>query len=60
MNGPQILEEHVGKLITRMGAFFPGERVVFRGEDYSTHSRIWTGWNFICSVSPVITILRNR
>ena len=36
MNGPQILEEHVGKLITSMGAFFPGERVVFRGKDLFT------------------------
>lgn len=33
MNGPQILEKHVGKLVTSMGAFFPGERVVFRGHD---------------------------
>lgn len=33
MNGPGILEEHVGKLLTRAGAFFPGERVVFRGHD---------------------------
>ena len=29
MNGPQMLEEHVGELITSMGAFFPGERVVY-------------------------------
>src|SRR5450759_2246685 len=36
MNGPQLLEEHVGQLITRMGAFFPGERVVFRGQDLFT------------------------
>jgi len=33
MNGPQMLEEHVGKLVTSMGTFFPGERVVFRGHD---------------------------
>ena len=33
MNGPQLLEEHVGKLVTSAGAFFPGERVVFRGYD---------------------------
>lgn len=33
MNGPQLLEEHVGRLVTSMGAFFPGERVVFRGHD---------------------------
>ena len=33
MNGPQLLEGHVGRLATKMGAFFPGERVVFRGHD---------------------------
>jgi hypothetical protein len=33
MNGPQLLEEHVGKLVTSAGAFFPGERVVFCGQD---------------------------
>ncbi|OIP14859.1 MAG: citryl-CoA lyase [Betaproteobacteria bacterium CG2_30_59_46] len=33
MKGPQLLEEHVGRLATRMGAFFPGERAVFRGHD---------------------------
>jgi hypothetical protein len=33
MNGPASLEEHVGRLKTRMGAFFPGDRVVFRGHD---------------------------
>jgi hypothetical protein len=33
MNGPQLLEEHVGKLVTSAGAFFPGERAVFRGHD---------------------------
>jgi hypothetical protein len=36
VNGPQVLEEHVGKLVTNAGAFFPGERVVFRGEDLFT------------------------
>ena len=36
MNGPQLLEEHVGRLVTSMGAFFPGERVVFRGHDLHT------------------------
>ena len=36
MKGPQLLEEHVGKLATKMGAFFPGERVVFRGQDLFT------------------------
>ena len=33
MNGPQRLEEQVGKLVTSAGTFFPGERVVFRGHD---------------------------
>jgi hypothetical protein len=33
MNGPQLLEQHVGRLITSAGAFFPGERAVFRGHD---------------------------
>jgi len=33
MNGPDALEQHVGQLKTKMGAFFPGERVVFRGKD---------------------------
>ncbi len=33
MNGPQLLEEHVGKLVTSAGAFFPGDRAVFRGQD---------------------------
>ena len=36
MNGPELLEQHVGKLVTGMGAFFPGERVVFRGKDLFT------------------------
>ncbi|HEU0283227.1 MAG TPA: hypothetical protein VFQ99_05545 [Gallionella sp.] len=33
MNGPQLLEEYVGHLATRMGAIFPGKRAVFRGHD---------------------------
>lgn len=33
---PQQLEQCVGRLVTRMGAFFPGERVVFRGQDLFT------------------------
>lgn len=33
MKGPQLLEEQVGRLATRMGACFPGERAVFRGHD---------------------------
>ena len=36
MTVPPLLEQHVGKLVTRMGAFFPGERVVFRGQDLFT------------------------
>lgn len=33
MKGPELLEQHVGKLVTSMGAWFPGVRVVFRGHD---------------------------
>jgi hypothetical protein len=33
MNGPKLLEQYVGKLVTSAGAFFPGERAVFRGHD---------------------------
>lgn len=33
MKGPQLLEQYVGRLVTSAGAFFPGERVVFRGHD---------------------------
>jgi hypothetical protein len=33
MNGPAILEATVGRLKTRMGQFFPGSHVVFRGHD---------------------------
>lgn len=33
MRGPQYLLESEDRLITRMGAWFPGERVVFRGKD---------------------------
>jgi hypothetical protein len=36
MNGPELLEQHVGKLVTSAGAFFPGERAVFRGQDLHT------------------------
>jgi hypothetical protein len=36
MKGPELLEHHVGKLKTGAGAFFPGERVVFRGHDLHT------------------------
>ena len=33
MSGPEILEQNVGRLKTRMGAFFAGSRAVFRGHD---------------------------
>lgn len=33
MRGPQYLFENEDRLVTRMGAWFPGERVVFRGKD---------------------------
>lgn len=33
MNGPKFLQQHVGRLKSRMGAFFPGERTIFRGCD---------------------------
>lgn len=33
MKGPDLLEQHAGKLKTGAGAFFPGERAVFRGHD---------------------------
>ena len=36
MNKPHLLEKHVGKLVTSMGAFIPGERVVFRGQNLHT------------------------
>ena len=36
MKGPQLLEQQVGHLVTRMGAVFPGERAVFRGHDLHT------------------------
>ncbi|MEO6974485.1 MAG: citrate/2-methylcitrate synthase [Gallionella sp.] len=36
MKGPELLEQHVGTLVTSMGAFFPGERVAFRGQDLFT------------------------
>jgi len=36
MNGPERLEQHVGRLTTSAGAFFPGERAVFRGYDLHT------------------------
>lgn len=33
MNGPQVLKDNAGVLRTRMGAFWPGQRAVFRGHD---------------------------
>ncbi len=36
MTGPQVLEKYVGILKTRAGAFVPGERAVFLGEDLHT------------------------
>jgi len=33
MNGPQRLLDHEDHWVTSMGAWFPGERVVFRGKD---------------------------
>ena len=36
MNGPELLEQHVGRLVTSAGAFIPGERAVFRGHDLHT------------------------
>lgn len=31
--GPELLQENVGVLKSRMGAFFPGSHVIFRGHD---------------------------
>jgi hypothetical protein len=31
--GPALLQEHVGVLKSRMGTFFPGSHVIFRGKD---------------------------
>jgi hypothetical protein len=36
MKGPELLEQHVSRLVTSAGAFFPGERAVFRGYDLHT------------------------
>lgn len=33
MKGPKLLFEHQDRLVTRMGGWFPGKRVVFRGQD---------------------------
>jgi hypothetical protein len=31
--GPALLQQHVGRLVSRMGTFVPGSHVVFRGQD---------------------------
>jgi hypothetical protein len=36
MNGPNLLAQYRGRLRTRVGAFFVGERAVFRGRDLHT------------------------
>ncbi|HUW76798.1 MAG TPA: hypothetical protein VMV70_08955 [Gallionella sp.] len=36
MNGPELLEQHVGKLVTSAGGFIPGERAIFRGQNLHT------------------------
>ncbi len=33
MSGPELLQENVGVLKSRMGAFFPGSHVMFRGHE---------------------------
>jgi hypothetical protein len=33
MNGPELLQQNVGKLTSRMGTFYPGSHVIFRGHD---------------------------
>jgi hypothetical protein len=45
MKGPELLEQHVGTLVTSVGAFFPGERAVFRGHDLhaSLNQMGWLG-----------------
>lgn len=35
-NGPDLLQEHVGVLKSRMGTFYPGSHVIFRGHDLHT------------------------
>jgi hypothetical protein len=36
MNGPKLLQQNAGCWTTRMGAFYPGDRTVFRGCDLHT------------------------
>jgi hypothetical protein len=33
MNGPQLLQQHAGKLATTVGACYPGSHAIFRGQD---------------------------
>jgi hypothetical protein len=33
MNGPELLQQNVGRLTSRMGTFYPGSHVIFRGHD---------------------------
>lgn len=33
MRGPELLQENVGRVLSQMGAFFPGSHVIFRGQD---------------------------
>lgn len=39
MKGPQLLQEHAGRLRTRMGACYPGSHAVFRGHDLHAELR---------------------
>ena len=34
--GPELLQENVGVLRSRMGTFYPGSHVIFRGYDLHT------------------------
>lgn len=43
MKGPQTLLDYEDHWVTRMGAWFPGERVVFRGKDLF-HELNQAGW----------------
>jgi len=43
MQGPKTLLEYEDNWVTAMGAFFPGERVVFRGKDLF-HELKYLGW----------------
>ena len=45
MRGPKQLLENEDRLVTRMGAWFPGERVVFRGKDlfHDLSDQRWMG-----------------